>query len=241
MLTSSQDYYNPGIAPCDNLDRPWEEKVERARHPREPWHDIQVGVKDGPAVDLASNFVQRWNHHVKEAAVVGLPLLAPVELVPPLRMDGVDPLAFWDQDAYNCKAQVCRSLSSWSGNHTVEHSIYNAYLTAIIEAEHFIYIENQFFISSVRHVQNRIAEALADRVRAAIDRKEIFRVIVVLPLHSEGQFTATPTRRLHWLTYKTIHFMKNRIEKGHPHVKVWSVCFLFDASLKFSASTTPTV
>ena len=45
--------------------------------------------------------------------------------------------------------QVLRSCSKWSaGIDGFENSIYRAYITAINSAEHYIYIENQFFITN---------------------------------------------------------------------------------------------
>ena len=48
-----------------------------------------------------------------------------------------------------CEVQICRSAGNWSMGfqHRVEHSIQNAYLKAIQMSEHFVYIENQFFIT----------------------------------------------------------------------------------------------
>lgn len=70
-----------------------------------------------------------------------------------------------------------------------EKSIYDAYITLIAYSEHFIYIENQFFISNAggltnedNIVENRIAEALVLRISKAHEAKEKFRVIIVLPL-----------------------------------------------------------
>ena len=78
----------------------------------------------------------------------------------------------------------------------VERSIYNCYLKAIENAEYFIYIENQFFISSCSGAQNKVVEALVKRICRAIDEKKPFRVVVILPLHPEGSFDATSTRIL---------------------------------------------
>ena len=45
--------------------------------------------------------------------------------------------------------QVLRSCSKWSGGIDVpENSIYRAMETAIEQAEHYVYIENQFFITN---------------------------------------------------------------------------------------------
>ena len=90
------------------------------------------------------------------------------------------------------KCQILRSASNWSiglkvNNH--EHSILNAYMGMILAAEHFIYIENQFFISSVgstkgvyNPVINEIAKALYIRILKAVNEKRKFKVIVVMPL-----------------------------------------------------------
>lgn len=65
-----------------------------------------------------------------------------------------------------CEMQICRSAGPWSlgTSNRIEHSIQNAYLKgqaswlteksltrfflAIEMSEHFVYIENQFFITS---------------------------------------------------------------------------------------------
>ena len=209
-----KDFYNPGIAACDNLHAPWEEKLDRSAHPREPWHDIQVGVNRGCAADLARNFVQRWNHHVKETGLL-LPAMAPVEASEGEAVP--EQFEFWRRSATQVKtAQVLRSLSKWSGNHATEQSIYKAYLHAIENAEHFIYIENQFFISSQGPVQNKIAEALVRRVSRAISEKSRFLVVVVLPFHPEGSFDATSTRILYRFGFKTVRYLRRELERAHP-------------------------
>ena len=73
--------------------------------------------------------------------------------------------------------QVLRSGSQWSvGIQKTENSIYKAYLKAINEAQHYIYIENQFFISSstensdlneYEYVKNKIGLALVEKVKEA--------------------------------------------------------------------------
>jgi phospholipase D1/2 len=54
----------------------------------------------------------------------------------------------------------------------------------IDKANHFIYIENQFFISDTagKPVKNEIASVLVERIKIAAERGEKFRVIVVMPL-----------------------------------------------------------
>jgi len=85
------------------------------------------------------------------------------------------------------KVQVVRSAGSWSLGFRelkCENSILIAYLELIQNSKRLIYIENQFFISNTagEPIRNRIAEALILRIKRAIDEKERFKVIVVLPL-----------------------------------------------------------
>ena len=42
-------------------------------------------------------------------------------------------------------AQIVRSSSDWSCGILTEHSIQNAYIEVIRNAQHYVYIENQFF------------------------------------------------------------------------------------------------
>ncbi|KAF7837786.1 phospholipase D zeta 1 isoform X1 [Senna tora] len=86
----------------------------------------------------------------------------------------------------SCRCQVMRSVSQWSaGTSQTEQSIHNAYCSLIEKAEYFIYIENQFFISGLSGdmmIQNRVLEALYQRIKRAYNDKKNFRVIIVIPL-----------------------------------------------------------
>ncbi|XP_026549699.1 phospholipase D2-like, partial [Notechis scutatus] len=79
--------------------------------------------------------------------------------------------------------QVLRSVDRWSaGLH--ECSIYNAYLDVIRTSQHYLYIENQFFISCTdgRSVLNAVGDAVVQRILLAHSEKKPFRVYVLLPL-----------------------------------------------------------
>ncbi|XP_071737407.1 phospholipase D zeta 1-like isoform X2 [Rutidosis leptorrhynchoides] len=85
-----------------------------------------------------------------------------------------------------CRCQVLRSVSQWSaGTSQVEESIHKAYCSLIEKAEHFVYIENQFFISGLSGdeiIRNRVLESLHRRIMRAYHEKQHFRVIIVLPV-----------------------------------------------------------
>nr|XP_027114761.1 phospholipase D zeta 1-like isoform X1 [Coffea arabica] len=119
-----------------------------------------------------------------------------------------------------CYCQIIRSVSNWSaGISRTEDSIHRAYCSMIEKAEHFIYIENQFFISGLSGddtIQNRVLDALYKRILQAHKERQCFRVIVVIPLLPGFQGglddggAATVRAIIHW-QYRTISRPKNSI------------------------------
>ncbi|EEA29068.1 hypothetical protein TMatcc_002564 [Talaromyces marneffei ATCC 18224] len=85
----------------------------------------------------------------------------------------------------NQSCQVVRSVSQWSGGIPTEHSVQDAYIGAIRNSRHFVYIENQFFITATgdrqKPVQNKIGAALVERILRAARAGEKYKVIVVMP------------------------------------------------------------
>ncbi|XP_069144852.1 phospholipase D zeta 1 isoform X2 [Solanum lycopersicum] len=112
-----------------------------------------------------------------------------------------------------CHCQVIRSVSQWSAGTTqTEDSIHKAYCSLIEEAEHFVFIENQFFISGLAGdeiIHNRVADAIYRRIRRAHKENKCFRVIIVIPLLPGFQGglddigAATVRALMHW-QYRTI-------------------------------------
>jgi phospholipase D1/2 len=106
---------------------------------RMPWHDVSIGVAGQPARDIARHFVQRWNFVKREKGMKksGMKFLTPKgEFVSTRNETG------WTGTQ---KVQILRSSTTWSQGVDLEHSIQTAYIASIEKAEHFIYIENQFF------------------------------------------------------------------------------------------------
>lgn len=66
----------------------------------------------------------------------------------------------------------------------IEKSIHNAYIEIINNSKHYIYIENQFFVSmtSKSPVKNQIAKAIGERIAKAALNNENFKVLITLPL-----------------------------------------------------------
>ena len=95
------------------------------------------------------------------------------------------------------KIQALRSVCPWSiGLRTTEHSILEGYYKLIDNSKHYIYIENQFFVtkpysederrnsgvSLQKLVENEIALHIRNRIELAFERKEKFRVYICIPL-----------------------------------------------------------
>ncbi|CAD5118946.1 DgyrCDS7620 [Dimorphilus gyrociliatus] len=183
-LWIGKDYTNFIFKDFIDLNKPFNDFIDRRKTPRMPWHDIGCSVYGRAARDLilpkSYTKLSVPKHLVKGANIVDV--------------------------------QVLRSASEWSvGISAVECSIHNAYIKLIREAEHFIYIENQFFVSIAddMDVNNRIADALFQRIRQAHEKKETFRVYVIMPLLPgfEGEFgtsTGTSIQAVTDWNYKSI-------------------------------------
>lgn len=111
-------------------------------------------------------------------------------------------------------AQLVRSSADWSSGILTEQSIQNAYCQVIRGAQHYVYIENQFFITATGEnqapVHNQIGGAIADAcIRAAKEGRK-FKVIILIPaipgfagdLRDDA---ATGTRAIMDYQYKSIN------------------------------------
>lgn len=127
-----------------------------------------------------------------------------------------------------CRVQLLRSVGKWSvGTSSVESSIQNAYIECIQQAKHFIYIENQFFVSSTAgsDVQNGVVNALIDRISEAFQNQQVFRVIVIIPMHPNGDFcNALKAKCVMHYEYATInrgmHSMFGRLTRMCPGITI---------------------
>lgn len=202
-----KDYTNFIVKDFTNLDAPYQDLVDRNTTPRMPWHDVGVVVVGTAARDVARHFIQRWNTVKWEKAKFNLsyPYLLPKsynDIGPCPRIS--------DTPLHRVKCQVLRSVSSWSAGfldaETVEESIHEAYIDAITKAKHYVYIENQFFISQATHnasVRNYICESLCKRIVRAHKECAVFRVYVVMPLLPgfEGEVGSPSGTALHAITH----------------------------------------
>lgn len=146
-----KDYINPNRTPyLVHTDKPFVDNIDRSLVARMCWHDIQQKITGLAARDVAYNFIQRWNHH-RDFTNGDYPYIWLITTPPSTETKGTG------------TCQILRQISEWSGsNGEVETSILQAYINLIQQAEHYIYIENQFFISSLagNGIENEVNESL---------------------------------------------------------------------------------
>ncbi|XP_042214753.1 phospholipase D1-like isoform X2 [Homarus americanus] len=183
-LWVGKDYVNWISKDLDNLDEPFKDSVDRHQTPRMPWHDIGLFVEGPAARDAARHFIERWNAIKTEKA-------KPNPNYPYLLPRSYDKKNFVPSNLHpkhKVKCQVVRSVGKWSaGLDEDESSIFSAYVHLISNAKHYIYIENQFFITCSNdnahmEVMNCIGHEIVNRIVQAHEKGEVFRVYIMLPL-----------------------------------------------------------
>ncbi|KAG1449258.1 hypothetical protein G6F56_008696 [Rhizopus delemar] len=175
--------------------------IDKTVIPRMPWHDMSMCLIGAPVLDVARHFCERWNFikHEKARNDETIPYLQP-----PLGGMGRQKHFFEEKEQEfryrkqrhnhrthgvtgTMRVQVLRSSAKWSTGEDLEHSIQNAYIATILGAEHYIYIENQFFITSTEFdsnniLKNQIGNAIIKRIVRAHEEREKFKVFVLMPL-----------------------------------------------------------
>uniref|UniRef100_A0AAR2K8K0 Phospholipase n=1 Tax=Pygocentrus nattereri TaxID=42514 RepID=A0AAR2K8K0_PYGNA len=177
-----KDYCNFVHKDWIQLDKPFDDFIDRHITPRMPWHDIASVVHGKAARDVARHFIQRWNF-TKIMKPKYRSLSYPYLL--PKSHSTANEIKYQVPGCIPANVQVLRSASDWSaGIKHHEESIHNAYIHVIENSKHYLYIENQFFISCADNklVYNKIGDAIAQRIIKAYREGKKYRVYVVTPL-----------------------------------------------------------
>ncbi|KAI9280713.1 hypothetical protein BY458DRAFT_430498 [Sporodiniella umbellata] len=208
-----QDYSNPRMKDFVDVAQYDKTLVDRTVTPRMPWHDVTLGVVGPIARDVSRHFIQRWNF-LKASKSMHRSRV-------PFLMPKGEFVAARDESKFlgTCKVQLLRSSARWSSDIEREHSVYNAYMECISQAQHYIYIENQFFISTTKEdklLRNKIAQALVSRIKRAYDNGEKFRVYIVIPLIPafEGDLASTEASSAR----NVMHFQYATISRGSSSI-----------------------
>ncbi|KND93239.1 Phospholipase D1 [Tolypocladium ophioglossoides CBS 100239] len=156
IVFPGQDYNNARVLGFSKVQDWDQNKLDRTKTSRMGWSDVALSMNGAIVGSLVEHFVDRWQ-------VLSIWLLLFMRTL-------------------TAPGTFC---SKWSSGHKTEHSIANAYIDAITNATHFVYIENQFFItasSDEQHpIANKIAYAIVDRISKADKENQSFRVWVVIP------------------------------------------------------------
>lgn len=104
----------------------------------------------------------------------------------------------------------------------VDPSIHRAYITAIRRAQHYIYIENQYFLGSAHLWESdsdtpcfhQVPAELMFKICNKIRAREDFRVYVVVPLWPEGVPTSMSVQTILWYQAQTMRMMYKRIARA---------------------------
>ncbi|KAI9454483.1 phospholipase D/nuclease [Lactarius psammicola] len=231
-LFPGQDYNNARILDFQNVSNYVSGTISVSESPRMPWHDVHMTIDGPVVLDIVQHFVERWNevktrkvrfdwlalpHNVDAApneAVVRHPQRENWHQVGRHfkqrfhRLQGDREQHGRDDEHYStpphgtCRVQVVRSVSDWSHGVLTEHSIQNAYIQLIREANHFI------FIGTRGPVKNQIAAALVERILSAARSGRKFKVVVVipeLPGFSGDVKSETPLKTIMAGQYRTIN------------------------------------
>ncbi|GAV79648.1 C2 domain-containing protein/PLDc domain-containing protein/PLD_C domain-containing protein [Cephalotus follicularis] len=213
--------------------------------PREPWHDLHCRI-DGPAAyDILTNFEERWlrasePHGLRKLKTSYDDSLLKLERIPDIiGMEEIHSLKDNDPNAWH--VQVFRSIDSNSvkgfpkdpkddtsrnlvcgKNVLIDMSIHAAYVNAIRAAQHFIYIENQYFLGSSYNwdshkdlgANNLIPMEIALKIANKIRANERFSAYILIPMWPEGVPTSAPIQRILFWQQKTMQMMYDTIYKA---------------------------
>ncbi|KAL3517068.1 hypothetical protein ACH5RR_023970 [Cinchona calisaya] len=233
QTTHVDDYHNPTYA--GNV----------AGCPRQPWHGLHCKI-DGPAAyDVLTNFEERWMKTSKPLGNKKLKVSHDNGLLRLGRMPDIvgasDSPCVDDNNPESSHVQIFQSIDSNSvkgfpkdpkeatlknlvcgDNVLIDMSIHSAYVKAIRSAQHFIYIENMYFIGSSYNwshykdigannlIPMEIALKIADKIRA----HERFATYIVIPMWPEGIPTAAVVQTILFWRHKTMQMMYETIYKA---------------------------
>ncbi|KAF9618437.1 hypothetical protein IFM89_001160 [Coptis chinensis] len=206
----------------------------RVRGPRQPWHDLHCRIDGPAAHDILTNFEQRWRKATKwkdigikkvtrwyDDALINLDRMS--WILTPAASNDENVRVSKEGDPENWHVQVFGSFDSGSvkgfpkvvkeaekqnlmcgKNLKIDRSMHAAYVKAIRSAQHFIYIENQYFLESSYYwpsyknagADNLVPMELALKIASKIRENKCFSVYVVIPMWPEGVPTSASMQEI---------------------------------------------
>ncbi|KAK4795002.1 hypothetical protein SAY86_012996 [Trapa natans] len=235
------DFHNPTFTTASNAPRqPWHDlhcKIEGAAA-----YDILTNFeqrwrKAAKWRDFKLNRVTHWN----DDALLKLDRISWI-LYPDKNPEGDRTVQARDEnDPENWHVQIFRSIDSGSvkgfpkgvqeaeaknlisgKNLKIDKSIHTAYVKAIRSAQHFIYIENQYFVGSSYYwpsyknagAHNLIPMELALKIVSKISANQRFSVYIVIPMWPEGIPDAAAVQEILYWQGQTMTMMYQLIAQA---------------------------
>ena len=203
--------------------------------PRQPWHDIHCRLEGPAAHHVLQNFMERWtNQNPNQADSL-------------LGLEDLDLEGRLDSSAGGgWRVRILRSITSDSAEldikremflhkkygNMIDNSIERAYVRLIRSAQHFIYIENQYFLGSAYAWQKEretlthhiIPMELTQKIISKIRSGSEFKVYVCIPMYPEGDPSSAASQEILYWQWSTMQAMYTNIAEalteagagGHP-------------------------
>ncbi|KAL6506660.1 hypothetical protein OROHE_022492 [Orobanche hederae] len=249
------DYHNPTIAPGTNGPRqPWHDLHCKIEGPAA--YDVLTNFEQRwRKATKWSEFGERFKRisHWNDDALLKVERISWITS-PSSNLPNDHP-SLWvtkENDPEKWHVQVFRSIDSGSvkgfpktahaaekqnlvcaKNLVIDRSIQMAYIEAIRSAQHFIYIENQYFLGSSyawpsyknAGADNLIPMELALKIASKIRAKERFAVYVVIPMWPEGAPSSASVQEILYWQGQTMQMMYEiiareiksaRLKNAHP-------------------------
>ena len=223
--------------------------VTAAHGPREPWQDIHSKLNGKVAKDVMKNFVERWTKQNKEKS-------NSLYQINSDEFETVENVGNWNCQLLRSITDDSVSFSKMMKLHTltvkkskkIDDSIARGYVMAIRSAEHFIYIENQYFLGSAyswaqdnqTECHHTIPAEIAEKIVDKILDGESFCAYIVIPLHPEGDPSTGPIQEILAWQRRTMTMMYNRIAQAlkeannpsHPQDYLKFLCLIKKEDVK---------
>ncbi|KAL5264098.1 hypothetical protein ACHWQZ_G005247 [Mnemiopsis leidyi] len=186
--------------------------------PRQPWHDVHSRITGEAALDVLSNFTERW------------------KIEAPKDVKNLAALPEEDQTKSNWRIQIYRSipvdaalfddnkkhLLQAKHGRRYEATIHRAYVSGVRNAENFLYIENQYFLGSAHtwfekgspRCNHLVPVEIALQICEMIERGRRFTAYILIPLFPEGDPLAPHIQEILFWQTKTMTMMYKKIAKA---------------------------
>ncbi|WCJ18381.1 phospholipase D delta [Euphorbia peplus] len=235
------DFHNPTLpSSSKNPRQPWHDLHCKIEGPAA--HDVLINFeqrwkKAAKWRDFRLRKVTHWH----EDALLKLDRISWISTPSPGPDGDKNVRVSEEEDLENWHVQIFRSIDSGSvrgfpkaveeattqnlvcgKNLKVDKSIHTAYIKAIRSAQHFIYIENQYFLGSSYHwpsyknagADNLVPMEIALKIRSKILENKQFLVYIVIPMWPEGIPSSASVQEILFWQGQTMGMMYNIIAEA---------------------------